>query len=67
MEKREVVAAPQKLAVSVIFDVVKVEFILGDDYAAQVLYDDLLDRLRAGEGLTLSVQQPVPAGTAARS
>jgi hypothetical protein len=59
-ERREVLATPQKLGVSVLFDVVRVEFLCGDSYAAQVLYDDLLDRLRDGEGLTLSVQQPAP-------
>ena len=57
-EKREIIATPQKLGLSVVFDVVKVEFICGDTYAAQVLYDDLLDRLQDGEGLTISVQQP---------
>ena len=48
----------RKLAVSVRFDVVTVEVICGDLYEAQVLYDDLIERLRSGEGITLSVQQP---------
>lgn len=45
----------RKVAVSVLFDVVSIELICGDDYAAQVLYDDLIDRLQSGEGIRLSV------------
>lgn len=47
----------KKIAVSVLWDTVKVEIICGDDYEAQVLYDDLTDRLQKGEGITLSVAQ----------
>lgn len=54
----EKIATPQKIAISVIFDVVRVEFICGDNYAAQVLYDDMKDRLRSGEGLMISAKQP---------
>ena len=45
----------QKIAVSVVFDTVKIEIICGDDYAAQVLYDDLVDRLQNGQGIKLAV------------
>jgi hypothetical protein len=48
----------KKIAVSVIFDTVKLEIICGDDYEAQVLYDDLIERLRSGEGISLSVLSP---------
>lgn len=48
----------KKVAVSVLFDTVTIEIICGDDYMAQVLYDDLLDRLRRGEGITVSMAQP---------
>ena len=48
----------KKIAVSVMFDTVKVEIICGDDYEAQVLYDDLIERLRSGEGISLSVLSP---------
>lgn len=52
----------KQVAVSVLFDTVKIELICGDDYAAQVLYDDLVDRLRRSEGITLAVAQaPLPA------
>ena len=47
----------KKLAVSVLFDVVTLEIICGDDYEAQVLFDDLIDRLRKGEGIMLGVGQ----------
>lgn len=53
----EKLATPQKIGISVLFDVVHVELICGDEYAAQVLYDDMVDRLKAGEGLTLAVEQ----------
>lgn len=48
----------KKVAVSVLFDTVTIEIICGDDYMAQVLYDDLIDKLRRGEGITISLAQP---------
>lgn len=56
-ERAETVAKPYKIAVSVMLDVVRVDFICGDEYAAQVLHDDLIDRLRCGQGITISLQQ----------
>jgi hypothetical protein len=47
----------KKVAVSVVFDIVKIEVICGDDYEAQVLYDDICDRMKAGEGITLALSQ----------
>lgn len=35
-----------KLALSVLFDVVKIELHCGDAYRAQVLFDDINDRLQ---------------------
>lgn len=49
-----------KVAVSVLFDTVKIELICGDAYEAQSLYDEVIERLRAGEGLTLGLKQPEP-------
>ena len=46
----------KKVAISVMFDVVKVEVICGDEYLAQVLYDDLIERMRSGEGISLGVK-----------
>ena len=64
-------AKPKKLLVSlemaigVLFDAVTIEIICGDDYEAQVLYDDLNERLQAGESITLSVTPALatPEGT----
>ena len=50
----------KKVAVSVLFDSVNIEIICGDDYLAQVLYDDLIDRLRSGKGITLALGQATP-------
>lgn len=51
-----------KVAVSVLFDTVKIELICGDAYEAQSLYDEVVERLQAGEGLTLGMEQPLPKG-----
>lgn len=53
----------RKVAVSVRFDTVSIEVICGGDYEAQVLYDDLIDRLRNGEGFTISLEQAEAVGT----
>ena len=45
----------KKVAISVMFDVVKIEIMVGDDYEAQVIYDDLIERMRSGEGISLGV------------
>lgn len=47
-----------QVVVSVIFDIVKVEIHCGDEYEAQSAYDEIIERLRAGEGLTLGLSQP---------
>lgn len=39
----------KKIAVSVMFDVVKIEIICGDIYLAQVMYDDIIERLQRGD------------------
>lgn len=57
---RKVVANPKKVAVSIIINVVRVDFILGDRYAARVMYEDLVERLRAGEALAISVEPASP-------
>ncbi|MFC3208083.1 hypothetical protein [Aquamicrobium soli] len=59
--EREILATPPKIAISVLFDTVTVELICGDEYAAQVTYEDIVDRLQRGEGLTLSVKQAEPS------
>lgn len=53
----------KKIAVSIMFDTVSVELICGDEYLANVLYDDLIERLKSGQGITLSVDaKPVSNG-----
>lgn len=47
----------KKVVVSVMFDTVSIQIICGDGYDAQVLYEDISDRLRDGEGVTLSLPQ----------
>jgi hypothetical protein len=47
--------ANRKLAVSISFDVVRIDVICGDNYEAQVLYDDIIERMKSGEGITLRV------------
>jgi hypothetical protein len=46
----------KKLAVSVLFDTVSVEIICGDEYEAQVLFDDIVERMQSGEGISLGVE-----------
>lgn len=46
----------KKLAISVLFNTVSVEIICADGYEAQVLYDDLVERMQSGEGICLSAK-----------
>lgn len=64
MSKPDLVS--KKVAISVQFDVVMIELICGDEYAAQVLYDDLVERMQSGEGVTLSAK-PAAATSGAAS
>lgn len=43
----------KKVAVSILFDTVSIELICGDGLRANVLYDDLIERLQSGQELTL--------------
>jgi hypothetical protein len=45
----------KKLAISIMFNTVSVEIICDDSYEAEVLYDDLIERAKLGEGFSLSV------------
>lgn len=49
----------RKLTISIMFDVVKVEITCGDEYEATVLYDDLIERMRSGEGFILGAKPNV--------
>ena len=54
---REIISSGKKTEVGVIFDVVRIEIHCGDDYEAQVLFDDIVERLQAGHGLTIGMRQ----------
>lgn len=56
----------KKVAIGVLFDTVTIELICGDDYAAQVLYCDIVERMQSGQGITLSAQ-PKALSSADRS
>jgi hypothetical protein len=45
-----------KTEVEVIFDVVSIKIHCGDDYTAQVVYDDLIERMQSGEGFLLKME-----------
>jgi hypothetical protein len=45
-------------AIEVFLDTVKLELRCGDEYEAQVLFDDLAERLQAGQPLTLQMKHP---------
>jgi len=45
----------RNISVSVALDVVTLQIKCGDGYEAQVLYDDLRERLESGQGLALGV------------
>lgn len=47
-----------KVAVSILFDTVTIEMSCGDEYAAQILFEEITERLQRGEGLTLKARQP---------
>lgn len=61
-DKRITMAAPEtlfkdkKIEVDVMFDTVSIRIHCGDDYEAQVLFDDITQRLQSGEGLVVHAE-----------
>jgi hypothetical protein len=51
----------KRLAISIQDDVVSIEILCDGDYEAEVLYDDLIERARSGEGFSLGVSAAKPA------
>lgn len=47
------------ILLGVMFDTVEIKIVCDSDYGAQVLYDDLVDRLQAGQGIILAPGQKV--------
>lgn len=44
----------QKIEVNVLFDTVRIAIVCDDPYTAQVLFDDLVQRLKAGESIAFT-------------
>ncbi len=49
--------AGKRINISVLFDVLRIEIACGDDYEAQVVFDDIAETLEAGGGFTLTASQ----------
>lgn len=47
----------KRINVNVIFDVVSIEIHCGDDYEAQVVFDDIAEALKAKGSVTISVNE----------
>lgn len=43
--------------VSVLFDTVNIKIVCGDDYEAQVLFDDIVERINSGQGVCITVKR----------
>jgi len=43
----------KKMGVSIMYDTVSIDIICGDEYFANVLYEDLIERLQSGEEITI--------------
>lgn len=56
MASNVVIGGKNKMAIGVMFDTVTIELKFESDYEAQVVFDDLADRLAAGQPVTLSPQ-----------
>lgn len=48
-----------KITISAMFDTIKIELICKDDYEATVLFDDLTQRVSAGETICLDTSTKV--------
>ena len=44
----------RKVTLSVLLDIVRIEIRCSDNYEAQVLYDDLMERMKSGEEFAIS-------------
>ena len=51
----------KRLNISVLFNVVRIEIACGDDYEAQVLYDDIAETVQAGGSFALNVNKATVA------
>jgi hypothetical protein len=49
----------KKIMVTKKFDIVSIEIHCGDEYEAAVLFDDVLNRIRSGEGVFIGNSSPM--------
>lgn len=63
-ETTETLLHAPNISVSVLFDTVKIEISCGDDYAAQVLFDDMVERLEAGQEINIKPSAGIKTGNA---
>lgn len=54
--------AGKKINISVLFNTVRIEIACGDDYEAQVLFDDVADTLKAGGKIELTTNECAVSG-----
>ena len=52
----ENIIAGKRIAVRIKFDVVAIEILCGDEYFATVLFDDIIERLQAGDAILIAVE-----------
>ena len=57
-QKVETLLCAKKIILGVLFDTVKIELVCHNDYEAQVLYDDLVERLQAGQEISIDPVAP---------
>jgi hypothetical protein len=50
----ELITTVKKTCVSVLLDTVNIEIVCGDGYEAQVLFEDLVERLQRGKTISIT-------------
>lgn len=56
-KQQEALVRTQRVRVSVQFDTVSIQFPCKDEYEAQVLYDDIIERIQDGQELTIKANK----------
>lgn len=52
----------RKIQIGILFDTVTLSIHCGSEYEAEVFYDDLIERMKAGEGFSIAVPAPHKEG-----
>lgn len=58
----DTICKQEKIAISVMLNTVKIEFTCSDAYEAQVLFDDMVERFRRGETISIEPCGPHEQG-----